>query len=54
MKIFLKKTKNTEAKAMLENVLEIATKEVDNADVRDRGFIYLRLLTNTPEVAKQV
>lgn len=54
MKIFLKKTKNAEAKAMLETVLDVATKEVDNADVRDRGFIYLRLLTKTPEVAKQV
>jgi vesicle coat complex subunit len=54
MKIFLKKTKNNEAKAMLENVLDVATKEIDNADVRDRGFIYLRLLTKTPEVAKQV
>lgn len=54
MKIFLKKTKNNEAKAMLENILDIATKEVENPDVRDRGFIYLRLLQNTPEVAKQV
>lgn len=54
MKIFLKKPKNTEAKAMLENILDIATKEVESADIRDRGFIYLRLLTSSPESAKQV
>jgi len=55
MKIFVKKkTKDATAKKMLKTVLDIATKEIENPDVRDRGFIYLRLLTNAPEAAKQV
>jgi len=54
MKIFLKKTKDATAKKMLKTVLDIATKEIENPDVRDRGFIYLRLLTSAPEAAKQV
>jgi len=34
--------------------LELATEEVANPDIRDRGFIYLRLLTVAHELAMQV
>jgi len=54
VKVFLKKSKEEEMKTMLENVLRVATEQVQNPDVRDRGFIYYRLLTKTPEYAKQV
>jgi AP-1 complex subunit beta-1 len=54
VKLFLKKPKDTSAKQMLEDVLAIATEEVENPDIRDRGFVYLRLLSIAPESAKQV
>jgi len=39
---------------MVQRVLEMATKESDNPDLRDRGFIYWRLLSTDPEAAKTV
>jgi len=32
----------------------MATRESDNPDLRDRGFIYWRLLSTNPEAAKKV
>jgi len=52
VKLFLQKPKNT--KAMVLNVLNMATKECDNPDIRDRGFIYWRLLTGGPKAAEGV
>lgn len=52
VKLFLKKPKSTQA--MVQRVLEMATKESDNPDLRDRGFIYWRLLSTDPEAAKTV
>jgi AP-1 complex subunit beta-1 len=34
--------------------LDLATEESDNPDLRDRGFIYWRLLSTDPEAAKLV
>ena len=50
VKLFLQKPKNT--KAMVLNVLNLATKECDNPDLRDRGFIYWRLLSGGPKAAE--
>jgi AP-1 complex subunit beta-1 len=52
VKLFLKKPKTTQH--MVQRVLEMATKESDNPDLRDRGFIYWRLLSTDPEAAKSV
>lgn len=39
---------------MVQTVLNAATQESDNPDLRDRGFIYWRLLSTDPEAAKAV
>ncbi|GKY90825.1 hypothetical protein MPSEU_000055300 [Mayamaea pseudoterrestris] len=39
---------------MVQRVLDMATEETDNPDLRDRGFIYWRLLSTDPEAAKMV
>eukprot|EP00282_Hemiselmis_andersenii_P000128 CAMPEP_0114114862 /NCGR_PEP_ID=MMETSP0043_2-20121206/3662_1 /TAXON_ID=464988 /ORGANISM="Hemiselmis andersenii, Strain CCMP644" /LENGTH=590 /DNA_ID=CAMNT_0001207087 /DNA_START=139 /DNA_END=1907 /DNA_ORIENTATION=- len=52
VKLFLKRPAN--ASELVKRVLGLATREVDNPDVRDRGFIYWRLLSSNPEQAKQV
>jgi len=35
-------------------VLSLATQDSDNPDLRDRGFIYWRLLSTDPAAAKEV
>lgn len=52
VKLFLNKPKETQD--MVQNVLNLATQESDSPDLRDRGFVYWRLLTADPEAAKQV
>lgn len=52
VKLFLKKPKDTEE--MVKRVLAKATQEADNPDLRDRGFMYWRLLSANPEAAKGV
>jgi vesicle coat complex subunit len=49
VKLFLKRPKNT--KDMVLRVLHLAAEECTNPDIRDRGFMYWRLLTN-PKAAK--
>ena len=39
---------------MVPKVLKWATEEVDNPDLRDRGYIYWRLLSTDPAAAKAV
>ena len=38
----------------MQDVLTLATQDSDNPDLRDRGYIYWRLLSTDPEAAKQV
>lgn len=52
MKLFLKKPDHSQA--IVQRVLQAATKDSDNADVRDRAYIYWRLLSSDPAAAKQV
>eukprot|EP00727_Mastigamoeba_balamuthi_P012717 m51a1_g8068 Adaptor protein complex 1 and 2 (AP-1/AP-2), beta subunit (926) ;mRNA; f:162890-166807 len=52
VKLFLKKPKNTQD--MVQSTLKRATTEVDNPDLRDRAFMYWRLLSSDPEAAKAV
>ena len=44
VKLFLYKTEDTAE--MLSRVLDMATQDTDNPDLRDRGFIYWRLLSH--------
>ena len=50
VKLFLHRPKNS--KNMLVTVLNLATKECDDPDLRDRGFIYWRLLSDGPKAAE--
>lgn len=52
VKIFLKQPDNTQE--MVQRVLNLATEESDNPDLRDRGYIYWRLLSSDPEAARAV
>ena len=52
VKCFLKNPEETQD--MVQRVLDLATEESDNPDLRDRGFIYWRLLSTDPEAAKLV
>lgn len=52
VKLFLKKPASTQD--MVSKVLKCATEESANHDIRDRGYIYWRLLSTNPEATKQV
>eukprot|EP00271_Cylindrocystis_brebissonii_P008738 TRINITY_DN23223_c0_g1_i1.p1 TRINITY_DN23223_c0_g1~~TRINITY_DN23223_c0_g1_i1.p1 ORF type:complete len:946 (-),score=253.65 TRINITY_DN23223_c0_g1_i1:1026-3863(-) len=53
VKLFLKKP--TEGpQNMIQVVLNSATQETDNPDLRDRAYVYWRLLSTDPEAAKDV
>jgi len=52
VKLFLKKPKT--AQALVQKALDLATQETDNPDLRDRGYVYWRLLSTDPEAAKAV
>jgi len=52
VKLFLNRP--TDTQSMVQTVLNLATQESDNPDLRDRGFIYWRLLSTDPEAAKAV
>jgi len=53
VKLFL--VKPTElAQKMIQLVLSAATSEADNPDLRDRAFVYWRLLSTDPDAAKEV
>jgi AP-1 complex subunit beta-1 len=50
VKLFLKKP--DQAQGLVTKVLQAATAENDNPDIRDRAYVYWRLLSSDPEVAK--
>jgi len=52
VKLYLKRPEG--AKGIMESVLSMATEHSDNPDLRDRGYIYWRLLSTDPEAAKTV
>ncbi|KFQ88103.1 AP-2 complex subunit beta, partial [Phoenicopterus ruber ruber] len=49
VKLFLKKPSG-----LVQQVLSLATQDSDNPDLRDRGYIYWRLLSTDPVTAKEV
>ncbi|CAK9299778.1 unnamed protein product [Gordionus sp. m RMFG-2023] len=52
VKLFLKKPSETQD--LVQSVLTLATQHSDNPDLRDRGYIYWRLLSTDPAAAKRV
>ncbi len=52
VKLFIKRP--AEGKDLIPKVLKWATEEIDNPDVRDRGFMYWRLLSTDPVAAKAI
>ena len=52
VKLFLHRP--ADAQELMSSVLSMCTQETDNPDLRDRGFIYWRLLSTDPEAAKMV
>ena len=54
VKLFLKRP--DQAQGLVQKVLQAATAENDNPDIRDRAYVYWRLLSNTsdPNAAKNI
>jgi len=52
VKLFLKKPDNNQG--LVQKVLQVATAENDNPDIRDRAYVYWRLLSGDLQVAKNV
>jgi AP-1 complex subunit beta-1 len=50
VKLFLKKPDTSQG--VVQRVLNTATKDCDSPDVRDRAYIYWRLLSTDPGAAK--
>ncbi|RMZ76639.1 hypothetical protein DV738_g4804, partial [Chaetothyriales sp. CBS 135597] len=51
-KLFLQRP--TKASKMLPDVLKWCTEESDDPDLRDRGFMYWRMLSTDPEASKKI
>mmetsp|Transcript_17959 Transcript_17959/g.33167 ORF Transcript_17959/g.33167 Transcript_17959/m.33167 type:complete len:932 (+) Transcript_17959:194-2989(+) len=52
VKLFLKRPDTSQQ--LMESVLAEATENSDNPDLRDRGYLYWRLLSTDPEAAKRI
>ena len=52
VKLFIQRP--TKGQDLVPKVLKWATEETDNPDLRDRGYMYWRLLSSDPAIAKQV
>ena len=46
VKLFLKKPE--EGEDLIQKVLQLATGEADNPDLKDRAYIYWRMLSTSP------
>jgi len=54
VKLFLKQPNLGNSQEMVQRTLDLATTNCKDPDLRDRGFIYWRLLSSNPECAKAV
>jgi vesicle coat complex subunit len=52
VKFFLRRP--DEAKEMVTRVLALTTEQAENPDLRDRGYMYWRLLSTDPDAAQKV
>lgn len=54
VKLFVYKSKSERAKDLVHRVLKWTTEEADNPDLRDRGFMYWRMLAIDPATAGEI
>lgn len=54
VKFFLKKPQDAQAQTLVQRIFQSATAENDNPDVRDRAYVYWRLLSSNPQIAQNV
>ncbi|KAL4067586.1 adaptin N terminal region-domain-containing protein [Scleroderma yunnanense] len=54
VKLFVYKSSSDTTKALVHKVLKWATEDVDNPDLRDRGFMYWRMLAMNPALARDI
>ena len=54
VKLFIYKSTSDSVKALVHKVLKWTTEDIDNPDLRDRGFMYWRLLAINPTVAGEI
>lgn len=54
VKFFLKKPQDSQAQSLVQKIFQSATGETDNPDVRDRAYVYWRLLSSNPQIAQNV
>ena len=54
VKLFLRKPTEKGTEELVQRVLNMATVESDNPDLRDRGYVYWRLLCADPDAARDV
>ncbi|KAF8559538.1 Adaptor protein complex beta subunit [Imleria badia] len=54
VKLFIYKSSSETAKALVHKVLKWTTEEIDNPDLRDRGFMYWRMLAMNPTIAGEI
>jgi AP-1 complex subunit beta-1 len=54
VKLFLKKPNDSQAQGLVQKIFRSATAENDNPDVRDRAYVYWRLLSSSPQIAQSV
>lgn len=52
MKLYL--LRPDDGQEILKDLFEYITKQCENPDLRDRGFIYWRLLSTNPQLAKKI
>lgn len=52
VKIYLKL--GEEAEEMIVDILKLASEEAENPDLRNRGYVYWRMLTADPDLAKEL
>jgi vesicle coat complex subunit len=50
VKLFLKKPGS--AQELVQKILQTATQGCENPDIRDRAYVYWRLLSSNPQSAK--
>ncbi len=54
VKLFAHKGTQDKTKELVHKVLKWVTEEIDNPDLRDRGFMYWRMLAINPSAAGQI
>jgi AP-1 complex subunit beta-1 len=52
VKLFLKRGAGSEE--LVQHLLKTATSECDNPDIRDRAYVYWRLLSSSGDIAKTI